>query len=174
MDNVNIFYDNDGNICGFSSRLSKEWESYNHASISLELKNKITSGDWARFKVDVDSKEFKLYSTVEEKQHTDPFKNKLIDIPRTFNVERYDLKVVIKSIDNRPHIVVNSSFDDDRKFEIYLTKQGDPNFLYQMFECETNKEVIFEIDQIDYKKLFAGNISFYYYKIFNSAGYQIK
>ena len=169
---INIFYDNDGNIVGFSPLVGKEWESFNHASINKELEQKI-SINWSRYKVDVDSKEFKIIDVVEELVQEDPLKNKLIQIPRIWS-KKLDLKIVIKTINNRPHIVINADTDDNRKFDVYLTKHYDPNFLYQTFSCETDKENVFEIDQVDYKKVFAGEISLYYYKVFNRAGYAIQ
>lgn len=173
MTNVYVFYDDDGNIYGFGTKASKEWDGYNNALIPLELKNEICSGRWDNYKVDLNSKEFKIHNIAQLEKSIDPYKNKLVEIYHTKFSNNKELLIVVKSINNRPHIVINSTHNNERQFEIYLTKQGNPNFLYQQFICETNKEMIFEIDQIDYKKVFKGEFSLFYYKIFESSGYQI-
>ena len=170
----NLFYDDDGNIHGFSTRVSDAWKNFNHGEISLELKNEIANSDMSKYKVDVTSKEFKVYKITKQETIKDLFLNKLIPIRSKHDFGNEDLKIVIKSINNKPHIVVNVDTDKEKMFDIYITRKGDPNFLYQSFTCDTTKENIFEIDEIDYKLLFSGNISLYYYKIFNRAGFCIQ
>lgn len=171
---INVFYDNDGNITGFSKKLGDEWKDFNHGSISLEQYKEIQKGDWARYKVDVDSKEFKIYSTIEKQDTTDFYKNKLVEIYKDLLNSSNDMYITIKTINNKPHVVIQSTFEEDRRFDIFLTRKNDPNFLYQRFQCETNKEQTYEVDQLDYKKLFAGDFSLYYYKIFKNSGYTVQ
>lgn len=172
-----IMYDDAGNIFEYTKVMSHSNPALNSATVTQEftyLFEMVDNGKLAlaHIKVDVESKDLSLINLAKREKQTDPTRGKLVSIPSM--KRECELNIIIKSIDSRPHLIVNSSHSDERKFFLYLTRKSNINYLYQSFECDTNVENVFEIDQIDYRKLFSTDFSLYYKKIFNSAGYTIQ
>jgi len=171
-----IFYDDSGNIWEYTKVMSHENNQLNSAIVPDDLSSifdDITIGKYSvkKFKVDIDSKEFLLIDLYPSVKDEDIFLNKLVEI--NYNQNNTDLAITIKTINYKPHILIEGKHDQDRKFDIMMTRKKNINFLYQNFECETNKSNVFEVDQIDYRDIFSGNFSLYYKKIYSSAGYTI-
>lgn len=172
-----VMYDDTGNICEMTKVMEHSVPGFNSAVIPekyTHLFKEVEDGknSLTKLKVDIESQEFSIINLSKPKKVLD-------DTFGTFtriypSVKEHELNIVIKSIHSRPHIVVTSTHEENRKFFVYITKKLNLNYLYQSFECDTNKVNIFEIDQIDYRKLFKNDFSLYYKKIFNSAGYTIE
>jgi len=173
-----ILYDNVGNIVEFTKVMSHEIKGLNSAVVPEQFTPMLVSVDSGNrpldeFKVDINSKDTVIIDTRKPVVYLDKQINKIVQIfPK--QTDKIDLDIVIQTIDSRPHIVVTSKHEVDRKFSIYLTKKENVNYLYQCFNCETNSTNVFEVDQIDYRKLFNNEFSLYYRKIFNKSGYSIQ
>jgi len=172
-----IFYDNNGNISQYTKVMLHDVEGFTSAIVPesyTHIFDSVSNGDFSlnKYKVDINNKEFDLIDQHPAKPVEDYFSNKLVEI-RYASIDP-TLSIKIKSINSRPHIVVNSKHKQERKFDILLTRKNNVNFLYQTFSCETNKTNTFLIDQLDYRHVFDNNFSLYYKKIFDTAGYVIE
>jgi hypothetical protein len=172
-----IIYDDLGNILQYTTVLSHEEPGLNSAKVPEQyndLIKKVSDGNRSikDIKVDMESKNLVLIDIATPVKTKDRLQNKFVKVSR--NTMNNDLSIVIKTIDSKPCMLVTSNHEDDRKFSLYLTRKGNINYLYQSFECETNKTNTFEIDQLDYRKLFSEDFSLYYRKIFKRAGYQVQ
>jgi len=171
-----ISFDDAGNIVEYTSNKTHIFSSHTSAEVPEEYiylfdlvrQDKLRSSE---IKVDVESKKLKLINLQDTQKNTDVTLGKFIEIYS--NKQKCDLDITFKTIDSKPHIVVESTYDEDRGFKIYLTRKMNINYLYQTILCETNKATTVEIDQLDYRDIFSNNFSLYYQKQFNTAGYRI-
>ena len=172
-----IIYDNQGNIVQYTRVLSHEEPGFLSAPVPEEYSKMIELVEQGKrslvqFKVDMNSKDIVIIDTIKVEEKTDPLQGKMVKI-RQHNTT-VDLNITFKTINNKPHISVVSKHDKDRKFLLFLTRKNNINYLYQSFECETNQTNTFEVDQLDYRKVFSNDFSVYYQKIFKKEGYSIQ
>jgi len=171
-----IGFDDAGNIVSYTGNKGYILPGCNSAEVPEEytyLFNLVNQGKLrlSEIKVDIESKKLKLINLLDTQKNIDVTLGKFIEI--YFNKEECDLNITFKTIDSKPHIVVESTYNEDREFKIYLTRKMNINYLYQTICCETNKATTVEIDQLDYRDIFSNNFSLYYQKQFNTAGYRI-
>ena len=151
-----------------------------------ELFDRIKDGkdSLSRIRVNVSSKEFKIYSLNDFKD-TDYEYGKWFKLPcyrRDPPVEA-DLVLTIISKNFKPYLSLKFVGDpkilkDPKRHSLnfYFTKQNDLNCLYESFhtdfdKLDKNNEIVFPIERIDPDKLFQNNFSVYYRKIFKTVSY---
>lgn len=135
-------------------------------------------------KVDIESKELKIVSTVVYENIIDPYINSIIPIRRKikndhqlliqFYSEDHSLRIKIKHRTTKEFI---KSLPKN-SFNVWLTEKGNVNFMFENFYCnfdnfDENNEITFPITKIDPNKIYADNFSLFYKKIFSDAGYEI-
>lgn len=184
MDNLYILFDiNEGTIVKVSST---EIENDNQFRQSTKLDQNIldqfketNSIDrlFTDFKVSVKDNKVRLID--QRKATDDKMYNRLLSIPYIHKSQTAfaDIKLEITSLENKPVLKVTLLADTDirlnpykNKTYVHLTDKNDVNFHYQTFDIDLNKfdkEIIYEIDRCDYRKLFANQISFYHRKKLN-------
>ena len=173
-----IKYDTQGNIKSYTKVLSHEFgPEWLSAEVPKEYSKMFEMVDQGKrallhFKVDMNAKDIVIIDTVTVKENVDPLQGKMVKIRQ--HKRKADLNITFKTINNKPHLSVVSKHNKDRKFLLFLTKKDNINYLYQSFECETNQTNTFEVDQIDYRKVFSNDFSIYYQKIFEKEGYDIE
>lgn len=135
-------------------------------------------------KVDVESKELKIVSTVKYENTIDPYIGSVVNIRRKikpdhklmiqFYSEDHTLRVRIKHQEDKIYI---KSLPKN-SFNVWLTAKNNVNYLFENFYCnfdnfDDNNEMTFPITRIDPNNIYSGNFSLYYKKIFADAGYEI-
>lgn len=172
-----IGYDDVGNIIGLTQNKTYNFPGLTTVGVPEEYNYLFdlvtaTSLSMTDIKVDMECKTLKLINLTDTPEVIDVTLGKITEILASKNV--CDLDITFKTVNSKPHILVKSTHDEERTFEIYITKRMNVNYLYQTIICETNKVTTVEIDQLDYRDIFSSNFSLYYRKQFNKAGYRIE